>query len=148
MLDIKVKKLTETAIIPIYGSQEAAACDLYADLGNVSEVAIEPQTAVKIHTGLAFELPAGWCGYIMPRSGLATKKGLRLSNSIGLCDCDYRGEYIVSVYNDSNVVQTISNHERFAQLMFVPYMQAIFTEVEELGQTERGEGGFGSTGNH
>jgi dUTP pyrophosphatase len=141
--EIKVKKLTENAIIPTRGSDAAAGYDLYfADL----DVTIEPHTTAKLGTGLAFELPECTFAAIFARSGLATKQGLRPANCVGVCDSDYRGEYIVAIHNDTNEPKTIKSGERIAQMILLPYIPMTFTEVDELSDTNRGEGGFGSTG--
>ena len=141
---VKIKRLNEMAIIPTRGSKEAAGDDLYAAIPESNR--INPHETVKVGTGLAFELPKGTFGAIFPRSGLATKQGLRPANCIGVCDSDYRGEYIVAVHNDSNEIQIIAPGERIAQLILMPYIPMIFKEVDELSDTKRGAGGFGSTG--
>lgn len=141
---VKIKRLNEMAIIPTRGSKEAAGYDLYAAIPE--SIRINPHETVKVGTGLAFELPKGTFGAIFPRSGLATKQGLRPANCIGVCDSDYRGEYIVAVHNDSNEIQMIAPGERIAQLILMPYIPMIFKEVDELSDTKRGAGGFGSTG--
>lgn len=143
-MEVKIKKIDEKAIIPTRGSEKAAGYDLYACLED--PVCIPPQRAVKISTGIAVTPPEGYFGAIFARSGLSTKKGLRLSNDVGVCDQDYTGTYIVSLYNDSNEEQTVNPGERIAQLIFLPYLDIEFKEVEELEDTERGNGGFGSTG--
>ena len=141
--NIKVKKLTETAKLPTQGSEYAAGWDLYSD----GEYEIAPDETVKIKTGLAFELPEGSFAGIFARSGLATKNGLRPANCVGVCDSDYRGEYIVALHNDSNELQVIPHGIRVAQLILLPYLPIKgFEVVEELNDTERGVGGFGSTG--
>lgn len=145
-LKVKAKRLTPTAQTPTYGSTEAACCDLYADISENSQIAIPPHTTIKIGTGWAFQPPIGYCGLIFARSGLATKEALRPANCVGVCDNDYTGEYIVPVHNDSNEMKFIRDGERIAQLMFLPNLQAKFIEVNDLTATERGEGGFGSTG--
>lgn len=146
-LSVKIKKLTQAAKLPTYGSAEAACCDLYANLEEKGKVIeIPPHCTVKVGTGLAFELPEGYCGLIYARSGLATKHGLRPANCVGVCDKDYTGEYIVALHNDTDDTQYIDHEMRIAQLMFVPYYQATFAEVDSLSHTERGSGGFGSTG--
>lgn len=144
MSRVKIKRLNEMAIIPTRGSKEAAGYDLYAAIPE--SIRINPHETVKVGTGLAFELPKGTFGAIFPRSGLATKQGLRPANCIGVCDSDYRGEYIVAVHNDSNEIQMIAPGERIAQLILMPYIPMIFKEVDELSDTKRGTGGFGSTG--
>lgn len=145
-LKVKAKRLTPTAKNPTYGSTEAACCDLYADISENSHIVILPHTTAKIGTGWAFQPPVGYCGLIFARSGLATKQGLRPANCVGVCDGDYTGEYIVAVHNDSEQTQYIKNGDRIAQLMFLPFIQSKFVEVEELNNTDRGSGGFGSTG--
>lgn len=148
MLQVNVKRLSDTAILPTYGSARAAGMDLYADVKSLGtdKIYIGPGDSLKIPTGFAFELPKGYCSLILARSGLSAKKGLRPANCVGLCDEDYRGNYIVSLYNDSHEDQVIEHGNRIAQLMFVPYIQAELTEVNNLSETNRGEGGFGSTG--
>lgn len=143
-MKINIKKLNENAIIPTRGSSQAAGYDLYACTS--APIVIAPHQTVKIGTGLAFELPDGYFGAIFARSGLATKNGLRPSNGVGVCDSDYRAEYIVALHNDTNEPQTINPMERIAQLVVMPYLAVEFNEVDELVETERGEGGFGSTG--
>lgn len=118
--------------------------DLYANIEK--PVSIKPHETVKIGTGWAIEIPDGYFGAIFARSGLATKEGLRPANCTGVCDSDYRGEYIVAIHNDSDVVREIIPHERIAQLVVIPYLYVDFKETDELSDTSRGEGGFGSTG--
>lgn len=157
MLNIKVKRLSETATLPTYGSTKAAGMDLYADLGYTQAryvdglrpvpnyVTIRPHTTVKIGTGWAVQPPDGYCGLIFARSGLATKQGLRPANCVGLCDEDYTGEYIVAIHNDTDDDQIVHHGDRIAQLVFLPYEQAELYEVDELNDTARGCNGFGST---
>lgn len=142
---IQIKKLSPAATIPSSGSAYAAGYDLYACLPDGS-VEIAPHATAKIGTGLAIAVPEGYFGAIFARSGLATKQGLRPANCVGVCDSDYRGEYIIAVHNDSEVPQTISHGERIAQLVVMPYLAVEFEEVDELSETQRGAGGFGSTG--
>ena len=144
MTKIKIKKLNKNAIIPNRGSDEAAGYDLYACVN--SPVIITPHSTVKIGTGLAIEIPTGYFGAVFARSGLATKDGLRPANAVGVCDSDYRGEYIVALHNDTDIPRTITPSERIAQLVVVPYLPVEFEEVDELSDTNRGDGGFGSTG--
>ena len=158
MLDVKIKRLSDIAIMPTYGSAKAACMDLYANLGfhdamtvnglakKPNFVEIEPHTTVKIGTGFAFQPPEGYCGLIFARSGLATKQGLAPATKVGVCDDDYTGEYIVALHNDTDEIQFIHHGDRIAQLMFAPYEQASLIEVDNLNETERGSGGFGSTG--
>ena len=152
MLNVKIKRLSDTAIMPTYGSAKAAGMDLYANLGHCDEngtpsfVIIPPHTTVKVGTGFAFQPAENYCGLILARSGAATKQGLAPANKVGLCDEDYTGEYIVALHNHGDLTQTVQHGDRIAQLMFVPYEQANLIEVEDLEETERGSGGFGSTG--
>ena len=141
---IKVKKLNEKATLPTQGSEWSAGWDLYACIDE--PVCIHPSCTVKIGTGLSFDLPNYTFGGIFPRSGIATKRGLRPANTPGVCDSDYRGEYIVALHNDSESPQWVEPGERIAQLIVLPYVPVKFQEVEELSETERGAGGFGSTG--
>ncbi len=143
-MEVKVKKLTATAKLPCYGTQFSAGADLYSD---EEEFAIAPGETHLVHTGLSLEIPEGYGGFIYARSGLATKKGLAPANKVGVIDSDYRGEVRVSLFNHSGTVQTVEAGERVAQLVIAPFLKAEFTETEELGDTLRGEGGFGSTGN-
>lgn len=141
---VKYKKLNEYAHEPTRGSAAAAGYDLYAAIGE--NVTILPHETVKIGTGLSFELPNYTFAAIFARSGLATKQGLRPANCVGVCDSDYRGEYIVAIHNDSNESQTITAGDRIAQMILLPYLPMNLTEVDELSETNRGTGGFGSTG--
>lgn len=143
-MKVGIKKLNEKATIPAYGSEFAAGADLYACLE--ADVEIKPHQTAVIPTGIALELPLGYAGLIYARSGLATKKGLAPANKVGVVDCDYRGEVKVALHNHSEVMQTVSAGERVAQLVITPYLTAEFVEKEELSQTVRGAGGFGSTG--
>lgn len=142
---MKVKRLTETAKLPTRGSMGAAGLDLYADVP-VGAIAIYPGETKKIHTGIAVELRPYQVGLVYPRSGRATKDGLRLANSVGVIDSDYRGEVIVALHSDSQAVQYIEHGERIAQLVVMQYEHEEVQEVEELSGTQRGSGGFGSTG--
>lgn len=144
MQDILIEKLTDTATIPTKGSSEAAGVDLYADIKE--EINIKPHETKKIGTGVAMKLPKGTFGAIFARSGLATKNGLRPANCVGVCDSDYRGEYIVPLHNDTEEIQVVKPGDRIAQLVLTPYIPMNFIEVKELEETERGAGGFGSTG--
>lgn len=142
---VNVKKLRDDAIIPTQGSQYAAGYDLYAAID--TPITIKSEETVKIGTGLAFELPEGFFAGIFARSGLATKKGLRPANCVGVVDCDYRGEVIVAIHNDSNRNAVIAPGDRIAQMILLPYQSMEFTEVNDLSETDRGDGGFGSSGN-
>ena len=141
---IKIKKLNENAVIPTHGSAAAAGYDLYACLDY--PVFIKPHETVKIGTGLAMAIPNNYWGGIYSRSGLASKHGLRPANCTGVIDPDYRGEIIVAVHNDSNDSQVINPGERIAQFILEERFLCDWKEVEELDDTERGDGGFGSTG--
>lgn len=141
---INVKKLKENAIMPTYGSTEAAGADLYACLQ--APVTIHPGESVFIPTGLAMEIPRGYAGLIYARSGLACKRGLAPANKVGVVDSDYRGEFMIVLHNHGAVAQVIEHGERIAQLVITPVFTPGFVEVEELTDTKRAAGGFGSTG--
>lgn len=143
-MEINVKKLRDNAVIPTRGSEYAAGYDLYAAIDET--VVIGPHETQKIGTGLSFELPENTFGMIVARSGLATKEGLRPANCSGICDSDYRGEYIIALHNDSDEIRYVEPNERIAQLILMNYVPMTFSLVNELTITERGEGGFGSTG--
>ncbi len=141
---MNIKKLNEKAIVPTYGSAYAAGADLYACEGG--EVTIGAGETKLIHTGIAMEIPEGLVGLIYARSGLASKRGLAPANKVGVIDSDYRGEIMVALHNHGTAAQTIADGERIAQIVFAPYMTAEFTVTDELSDTVRGIGGFGSTG--
>lgn len=141
---IRVKKLRRGAVLPSSGSAFAAGYDLYACIDE--SVVIAPHTTRKIGTGISVEIPEGYFGAVFARSGLAAKNGLRPANCVGVCDSDYRGEYIVALHNDSEIPYTVKPGDRIAQLVVLPYLTCDFEEVEELSDTARGAGGFGSTG--
>lgn len=143
-MKVKIKKLSEGATVPTYGTEYSAGADLY----NLKEnaVTVEPHKTVLIKTGIAVEIPEGYCGLIFARSGLATKRGLAPANKVGVIDADYRGEVMVSLHNHTDEPQTVEGGERVAQLAIVPFLKAEFELSEELSETVRGEGGFGSTG--
>ena len=145
MIELQVKKLRPGAKLPSRGSEQAAGYDLYACLDEAA-LTIAPHATVKIPTGLAVAIPDGYFGAVFARSGLASKQGLRPANCVGVCDSDYRGEYIVMLHNDTDQPRTIENGDRIAQLVVMPYLSVSFTGVEELSETGRGDGGFGSTG--
>ena len=144
MQKVKVKKLDERATLPTYGSQFSAGADLYAVCDG--EVEIAPGETKFIRTGLAMEIPEGYAGLIYARSGLACKRGLAPANKVGVVDADYRGEVMVALHNHSNQAQTVATGERIAQLVIAPFLKAEFDEADELCETVRGAGGFGSTG--
>jgi len=141
---VAVKLLRDGARLPTYGSEFAAGADLYACLEEA--VLIAPHETKLIPTGLSLEIPAGWAGMIHARSGLATKRNLAPANKVGVVDADYRGEIMVSLHNHGQTPQTVEPGERIAQLVIMPYLTAQFFETEELSDTVRGAGGFGSTG--
>ena len=143
-MKIQIKKLKENAIIPTRGSDRAAGYDLYACLEN--EITIGAGETVKIGTGLSIAVPEGYFGAIFARSGLAAKEGLRPANCVGVADSDYRGEYIVALHNDSAISRVVTPGARIAQLVVMPYLSVEYEEVDSLDETERGAGGFGSTG--
>lgn len=143
-IEIKYTKLNNYAQEPTRGSSAAAGYDLYAAIEEA--ITIPPHSTIKIGTGLAFALPDSTFAAIFARSGLATKQGLRPANCVGVCDSDYRGEYIVALHNDTNHEQVINPKDRIAQMILMPYIPMLFKEVESLDETERGKGGFGSTG--
>ncbi|MBQ9699415.1 MAG: dUTP diphosphatase [Lachnospiraceae bacterium] len=142
--NVNIKKLNEKAVIPTYGTEFAAGADLYACLDEA--ITIAPGETHFVKTGLAMEVPVGYAGLIYARSGLACKKGLAPANKVGVIDSDYRGEIMVALHNHSNVAVTVESGERIAQLVITPYIVAAFNQVDELEDTARGEGGFGSTG--
>lgn len=141
---VKVKKLNDKAILPTYGSPYSAGADLYACMDE--NVTIHPGETVMIKTGLAMEIPEGFAGLIYARSGLATKKGLAPANKVGVIDADYRGEIMVPLYNHSQSEVMVEHGERIAQMVITPFLTAEYFLVDELDETERGVGGFGSTG--
>lgn len=144
-MEVLITKLRENAKIPSRGSEKAAGYDLYACL-DCEKIEIAPHTTAKIGTGLAIAVPDGYFGAVFARSGLAAKEGLRPANCTGVCDSDYRGEYIVALHNDTDTARTVSNGDRIAQLVIMPYLAVSFRETDCLDSTERGDGGFGSTG--
>lgn len=141
---IPVKRLRPNAVLPTYGSACAAGADLYACLEGPA--LIEPGQTVLIPTGLAMEIPEGYAGLIYARSSLGTKRGLAPANKVGVIDSDYRGEFMVALHNHGGSAQTVENGERIAQLVITPVFTPGFTEVDTLSDTQRGAGGFGSTG--
>ena len=143
-ININFTRLHSNAVQPSQGSQWAAGYDLYS----CGSFIIEPHTTLKIGTGIAVEIPEGYFGAIFARSGLATKRGLRPANCVGVVDADYRGELIVALHNDTDFAQDVAEGERIAQLAIIPHLSVRFVEVDDLTSTERGEGGFGSTGTH
>lgn len=139
---VQVKKLNEDAIIPTRGSDFAAGYDVYS----TEDVEIPVGETVLVGTGLSMAIPVNKVLLLYPRSGLASKKGLRLANGVGVIDADYRGEIKAAIYNDSKTVQKIEKGDRIAQLVLAPYYAMDFKLVEELSSTDRGDKGFGSSG--
>lgn len=144
---VRIKKLNDTATIPTIGSIEAAGCDIYANLvEDGGSATIGPGATHFVKTGIAMEVPKQYAGLIYARSGLASKRGLRPANCVGVIDSDYRGEIMVALHNDSDSPQTIKHGERIAQMVITPYIRPEFVETDNLSDTERGGGGFGHTG--
>lgn len=143
-MNIKVKKLTPNATVPTMGSKFAAGADLYS--AEDADVVIKPSETKFIGTGLAMEIPEGYVGLVYARSGLACKRGLAPANKVGVVDSDYRGEIKVALHNHGKEAQTVEKGERIAQMVIAPYLSVNYEEADELSETERGEGGFGSTG--
>lgn len=141
---MKIKLLSALATTPTRGSEYAAGYDLYAAIE--STTVIPAHSTVKIPTDIAMEIPVGYAGMIFARSGLATKQGLRPANCVGVIDADYRGNVVVALHNDTNINTTISPKERIAQLVVMPFQEIEFEVVDELSETVRADGGFGSTG--
>lgn len=141
---VRFRRVSELAHIPTRGSEKAAGYDLYAAIQD--PVSIPPHETVKIDTGLQFEIPDGYFAAIYARSGIAAKEGLRPANCTGVCDSDYRGNYIVALHNDSETTRIVTPGERIAQMVVIPYLSICFEESDSLSDTERGGGGFGSTG--
>lgn len=139
---VKAKRIRENAKMPYYATAGAAAMDLYG----CDAVDIQPGETVFVDTGVALEIPAGFVGLIYARSGLACKKGLALANSVGVIDSDFRDSVKVALHNHSNQIRTVAAGERIAQMIIMYYPRIEFEEVDELQETERGLGGFGSSG--
>lgn len=144
VIDISIKKLNDLAKIPTFGTAFSAGADLYA--ATVYDIEVLPGATVKIDTGLSMAIPDGYFGAVYARSGLATKQGLRPANCVGVIDSDYRGPIVVAIHNDTDIEQIIPAGTRIAQLVIMECPKVSFNEVDELDDTERGEGGFGSTG--
>ena len=144
MQEVKVKKLRDTARLPVYGTAFSAGADLCACLDG--PVTLAPGETRLISIGISMEIPEGYAGLVFARSGLATKRSLAPANKVGVIDSDYRGEFFVPLHNHGTVPQTIEDGERIAQMILTPYLTAKFVEASELSDTVRGEGGFGSTG--
>ena len=143
-MKVNIKKLNDNAIIPTYGTEFSAGADLYALLDDKEEIL--PHQTKFIHTGISVEIPVGYCGLIFARSSMGAKRGLAPANKVGVIDSDYRGEVMVALHNHSEAVATVEPGERVAQLAIVPFLKAEFVESDSLTDTDRGTGGFGSTG--
>lgn len=143
-MQIKITRLSKTAKLPTRGSALAAGYDLYADV--TKDTVIEPHQTVMIPSGVAMEIPEGYFGAIFARSGLAAKESLRPANCVGVVDSDYRGMWKIALHNDGDTERVITPGERIAQMVVIPFLPVEFEEVSELSDTERGAGGFGSTG--
>lgn len=143
-MTVKIKKLDERAIVPTYGTEFSAGADLYALLDSAEEIA--PHQTKFIHTGLSVEIPVGYCGLIFARSSMGAKRGLAPANKVGVIDADYRGEIMVALHNHSEENAMVVPGERIAQLAILPFLKADFEENDNLSDTARGAGGFGSTG--
>ena len=143
-MDVRFKRLNDLAKIPTRGSKFSAGYDLYA--ATDKDIQIPPHATEKIRTGLAMDIPVGWFGGVFARSGIASNRGLRPANCVPVIDCDYRGEWLIPLHNDSNETKTVQAGERIAQLILLPYQDIDFIEVNELAKTDRGDGGFGHTG--
>ncbi len=143
-MELSVKKLREGAKLPTRGSAQAAGYDLYACLDG--DLTIAPHGTERVPTGLAVAVPDGYFAAVFARSGLAAREGLRPANCVGVCDSDYRGEYLVMLHNDTDQPRTVQNGDRIAQMVVLPYLEVTFREVDALDETDRGAGGFGSTG--
>lgn len=144
-MNVDIKKLNNSAVIPTQAHQGDAGFDLYACIDN--PLTIKAGETVMIPTGLAIAIPKGYFGAILARSGLACKQGLRPANCVGVGDAPYRGEYMVALHNDSGEERRVAPQQRIAQLVILPFLSAEFNVVDELVDTERGTGGFGSSGN-
>ena len=143
-ISVNIKKLDDRAIIPTRGSLSAAGADLYAVLDK--PLTINAGKTEFVHTGIAMEIPQGYVGLVFARSGLSCKRHVAPANKVGVIDSDYRGEIMVALHNHSDEPQIIDVGERVAQIVICPYLAADFNEVDELCDTQRGQGGFGSTG--
>lgn len=149
MLELKIKRLSETATLPKKAHPTDACFDIYADVLSFrsdGEIAIGPHETVKIPTGFATNIPHGYWGAVFARSGLATKEGLRPANCVAVIDEPYTGQWLIPLHNDTDETKIIHHSDRIAQFTLLPYFDTIFTEVDELDSTERGDGGFGHTG--
>lgn len=143
-MNIKVKKLNEKAKMPFRATNGSAGADLCACIDE--DIVLEPKQRMLVPTGLAVEIPLGYGGFVFPRSSVASKFGVALSNCVGVIDADYRGEVKIAIINHGTEAYTISDGDRIAQLVILPVDMCEYSEDKELTDTQRGEGGFGSTG--
>ena len=143
-MTVRIKKLSDKAKIPTYGTDFSAGADLYNLEGN--DITVGAHETVMIPLGFSLEIPEGYAGLVFARSGLASKRGLAPANKVGVIDSDYRGECMVALHNHTDKAVTVEGGERIAQLVIVPYLKVDFVESDELSDTVRGVGGFGSTG--
>lgn len=143
-MELKVKKMRDNAVIPTRGSVEAAGIDLYSCLDNYEP--IQPGETKLIPTGIACDFPDGYFGLVSVRSSVGIKRGLRLANQIGVIDNDYKGEIMLGIYNSGDETVILDDKERLAQMILLPYVTYNIVETDSLSETERGEGGIGSTG--
>ena len=143
-MEIKIKRLNERAKIPSFGTEFSAGADLYC--AEEHETSVCSGQKCYISTGISMEIPEGYVGLVFARSGLACKNGLRLCNSVGVIDADYRGEIKVALHNDSTEARKIVPGQKIAQMVVMPFLDVVFEEQDTLDQTDRGAGGFGSTG--
>ena len=143
-MKVYFKKLDPRAKIPTYGTNYSAGADLRALIDN--PITIMPNESVLVHTGVAVSIPIGYVGLVYARSGISCKRGLAPSNKVGVIDADYRGEIMVSLHNHGTTAQTIEPYERIAQMVITPFIHCEYEETDNLDDTERGSGGFGSTG--
>ena len=141
---VSIKLLNPRAKLPAYGSADAAGADLYALTDG--PVTVAPGETALIRTGIALAVPQGYVGLVYARSGMACKRGLAPANKVGVIDADYRGEVMIFLHNHGDAPQVVEDGDRIAQLVIAPYLTARFQTVDELDGTERGSGGFGSTG--
>lgn len=143
-MELKVKKMRDNSILPTRGDSKAAGIDLYACIDNPATIL--PNATVMIPSGIACEFPEGYFGLMLPRSSVGVKRKLTLANTAGVIDESFRGEIMMAFKNNGDVYQTIEPGERLAQLILLPYFTYNIVETDTLSTTERGDGGFGSTG--
>lgn len=143
-MELRVKRVTDTSILPIRGSEKAAGIDLYADI--TEPIELMPGDTVMFGSGIACDFPSGYWGMVVPRSSIGIKKKLGIINTVGVIDEDYKGEIKLAFHNYGKIAQTITPGERVAQMILLPYVLYDIVETDTLTESERGEGGIGSTG--